>query len=242
MGRDGNVARMATGALDLVNRYFDAVGRRDLDALAACWAQDGAEHVVGQIDAVGPSGVRAWFGELFAAFPDMEIRVRETIAQDDRIVVLWSGSGTFAGTSAYQGIEPTGARVEIEGLDLLQVSHGHIVRNDAFPDGLGLARQIGLLPAHGSPAEERLTKAFNARTRALSHVAAEPQRIADGVWLVRGGFPRKLFNVYLIEDSDGVTVFDAGIRAMTNAIAAAAVTRGGLSRVVRGQLEAAADG
>ena len=23
----------------------------------------------------------------------------------------------------------------------------------------------------------------------MSHVAAEPERIADGVWLVRGGFP-----------------------------------------------------
>jgi glyoxylase-like metal-dependent hydrolase (beta-lactamase superfamily II)/ketosteroid isomerase-like protein len=229
---------MPSSALELATSYFDAIGRRDLDALAACWAGDGAEHVVGQVDAVGPAGVRAWFGELFAAFPDMEISVRETVAEDDRVAVLWTGAGTFAGPAAYQGIEPTGARVEIEGLDLLHVADGQIVRNDAFPDGIGLARQIGLIPGQGSTAEDRLARAFNARTRAMSHVAAEPQRIADGVWLVRGGFPLKLFNVFLIEGSGGVTVFDAGIRAMTNAISAAGGARGGITRVVLGHAHA----
>src|SRR5919197_3988666 len=222
---------MPSRALEVVTTYFEAIGRQDLDALAACWAPDGAEHVVGQVDAVGPAGVRAWFGELFAAFPDMAIRVRETVAEDDRVAVLWSGAGTFAGPAAYQGIEPTGARVEIEGLDLLRVADGRIVRNDAFADGVGLERQIGLLPEAGSTAEERLAKVFNARTRAMSHVAAERERIADGVWLVRGGFPLKTFNVFLIDDGEGVTVFDAGIRAMTNALAAAGSERGGITRV-----------
>ena len=44
----------------------------------------------------------------------------------------------------------------------------------------------------------------------------------------------KTMNVYLIEEADGVTVFDAGIRAMTNAIAAAGTNMGGINRVVLG--------
>jgi glyoxylase-like metal-dependent hydrolase (beta-lactamase superfamily II) len=55
---------------------------------------------------------------------------------------------------------------------------------------------------------------------------------------VRGGFPLKTFNVFLIEDGDGVTVFDAGIRAMTNALATAGQERGGITRVVLGHSHA----
>lgn len=65
-----------------------------------------------------------------------------------------------------------------------------------------------------------------------------PERIADGVWLVRGGFPAKIMNVYLIEDGGGVTVFDAGIAAMADAIAAAGAAMGGIRRVVLGHADA----
>lgn len=59
------------------------------------------------------------------------------------------------------------------------------------------------------------------------------ESIADGVWLIRGGFPR-VMNVYLIEDQGGVTAFDAGIKSMAGAIAKAAAGRGGLKRIVLG--------
>ena len=65
----------------------------------------------------------------------------------------------------------------------------------------------------------------------------EPERIADGVWLVRGGFPAKTMNVYLIEDGDGVTMFDAGIEAMGAAVRAAGARLGGIRRVVLGHAD-----
>jgi glyoxylase-like metal-dependent hydrolase (beta-lactamase superfamily II) len=60
------------------------------------------------------------------------------------------------------------------------------------------------------------------------------ERIAAGVWRVRGGIPRAM-NVYLTEHGGGgVTVFDAGIAVMARAIAAAAARLGGIDRVVLG--------
>ncbi len=51
---------------------------------------------------------------------------------------------------------------------------------------------------------------------------------------MRGGVPR-LMNVYLIEDDGGgVTVFDAGVKSMVNAITAAGSPLGGINRVVLG--------
>src|SRR5205823_12442293 len=96
------------------------------------------------------------------------------------------------------------------------------------------ARQLGVLPPAGSPAEQRLTKAMNVRTRMASRMAGRVEDVAEGVWLLRGGFPGKTMNVYFVRDGEGVLAFDAGVRAMTNAIAREAVKLGGLTRVVLG--------
>jgi glyoxylase-like metal-dependent hydrolase (beta-lactamase superfamily II)/predicted ester cyclase len=222
----------------VVKDYFDALARRDVEAMAALWAPDGQEHIAGQVDAVGPHGVREYFTELFAAFPDFALTVETTVAQDDKVAVHWRARATMAGP--FMHLEPTGAHVELEGIDLLRVAEGRIVRNDAVTDGMGVARQIGVVPPAGSALESRLFAAFNARTRATRRAAArsELERVADGVWLLRGGVPRTM-NVYFLEDDGGgVTLFDAGIRAMTHAIATAAAPLGGINRVVLGHADA----
>jgi hydroxyacylglutathione hydrolase len=226
------------GVRAVATEYFDAFARRDADGMAALWAPDGVEHVAGQVDAVGPEGVRAYFTGLFAAFPDLATTVQSTTVQDDRAAVHWTATGTMAGP--LWGVEPTGARVELEGIDVLRVEDGRIVRNDVVPDGMTIARQVGLLPPAGSPTEQRLFAAFNARTRAARRAAAKRdlERVADGVWLLRGGIPRTM-NVYLIEDEGGgVTLFDAGIEAMTHAVATAAAPFGGINRIVLGHADA----
>ena len=62
--------------------------------------------------------------------------------------------------------------------------------------------------------------------------------IAGGVWLMRGGFPKRLMNVYLLADEGGVTIFDAGIRDMTEPLRVVAERMGGLRRIVLGHSHA----
>jgi hydroxyacylglutathione hydrolase len=226
---------MAADAREVAQDYFDALARRDVDGAAACWAPDGVDRLIGQSEAHGPEAVRAFFSELFAAVPDWAFEVEAIVAEGDRVAVRWNATGTFAGESSFQGIEPTGGRVEMAGFDLLTVRDGLIVENDAFSDGMGFARQIGLLPPAGSGVESKLQRAFNARTRAVRKLAgSDAEPVADGVWRVRGGVPRQM-NVYLIEDDGGgVTVFDAGVKGMACAISTAAAALGGVNRVVLG--------
>jgi hydroxyacylglutathione hydrolase len=69
--------------------------------------------------------------------------------------------------------------------------------------------------------------------KGIHSVTIEP--VAEGVWVVRGGFPKKTFNVYLLEEGGGgVALFDAGEEAMAGGIAAAAEPLGGVRRVVLG--------
>jgi len=60
--------------------------------------------------------------------------------------------------------------------------------------------------------------------------------VAPRVWVLRGGLFGSM-NAYLIEDDDGVVVYDTGQKSMAPAIAAAAERLGGLKRVVLGHAD-----
>ena len=195
--------------------------------------------MVGGPELTAPDGIRAYFGAIFAAFPDFRLEIIELTTYRDRTAVRWRLTGTFAGPGAFQGFEPNGARVALEGCDVVRVKDDKIVRNDAYLDSGDIARQLGFLPSAGSPAEARLASVANAGTRIRKrlHGDSAPEPVANGVWVVRGGFPRKLMNVYLIADGDGVTVFDAGIATMSASVATAAAALGGATRVVLGHAD-----
>jgi glyoxylase-like metal-dependent hydrolase (beta-lactamase superfamily II)/predicted ester cyclase len=226
-------------ATETAKRYFQALGAQDLDAASACWAPEAVDRFVGQQVVVGPVGVRQYFSSLFAAFPDFSLEVLDMTTSRNRTAVRWRARGTFAGPGSFQGFEPNGAQIEIEGCDVVTVADDLIQHNDAYIDSGDIGRQLGFLPPAGSTTEMRMARLANLRTKVRSWIhGAEPERIADGVWIVRGGFPSKTMNVFLIEDDGGVTVFDAGISDMTTTVRSAAARLGGIKRVVLGHADA----
>ena len=81
-----------------------------------------------------------------------------------------------------------------------------------------------MMPPQGSAAEQRLMGAFNVKTRLTQSLGAgEAELVATGVWVVQGQPGR--CNVFLIENGEqaggGVTLYDAGARTMTRAVASA---------------------
>jgi glyoxylase-like metal-dependent hydrolase (beta-lactamase superfamily II)/predicted ester cyclase len=231
--RSGRKRITKSSAESVALRYFAAIGARDLDGAVALWAEGGRDNIRGQMDVIAPEGVRAFLGEILDATPDLNFEVLSTTTQDERCAVQYRISGTFAGPGTLNGIQPTGDRFVVEGVDLLTVRDGLIQGNDAFPDSIALPRQLGMMPSQGSRAEQRLTGAFNARTRLGARLSGgDAQMIADGVWVLQGQPAR--CNVYLIEDDGGVTMFDAGARTMARSLAQAAAKLGGLKRIVLG--------
>jgi steroid delta-isomerase-like uncharacterized protein len=224
---------------DIAKRYFEAISAHDLDAATACWAPGAIDRFVGQQELTAPDGVRAYFAEAYDAFPDFTIEIVEMTTYKTRTAVRWIARGTFAGPGMFQGFLPNGAKIEIEGCDVLSVADGLIQHNDAYLDSGAIARQLGFLPPAGSKAEARFAQVANLRTRLRSRIhGTEPERIADGVWVVRGGFPLRTMNVYLIRDNGGVTIFDGGISDMTDAVRTAAARLGGVKRIVLGHADA----
>jgi hydroxyacylglutathione hydrolase len=218
----------------IARAYFEALGRGEADAPRRFYAADGVGHIHGVVGPALPEEAVAFFTEVFGAFPDWRFEIVELLVEGDGAAVRWRARGTFAGPGSFMGFAPNGARVDVQGMDMLRIRDGRIVRNDAYMNGAELARQLGALPPLGSATEERMAKAFNVTTRIKRRLATGPEPVADGVWVVRGGFPSKTMNVYLVRDGDGVMLFDAGIKAMTGAVAAAGASLGGITRVLLG--------
>jgi hydroxyacylglutathione hydrolase len=64
------------------------------------------------------------------------------------------------------------------------------------------------------------------------------EKVAEGVWLLRGDLGKSM-NIYFLEGEDGgVVQFDAGSKAMTKATKAAAAQLGGVKRIVLGHAHA----
>ena len=154
------------GAKTIVREYFDALADQDLDRALAVWKPGSIDHLYGMGDLDAPAGIRAWFSNLFAAFPDWRFEVLELVATGEHAAARWRISATFAGPGRFQGVAPTGAKIELEGCDMFRVVDEKIVENHAYTNGAYLAQQIGLLPPSGSAAERAMTGAFNAKTAA----------------------------------------------------------------------------
>jgi hydroxyacylglutathione hydrolase len=229
--------RTAGGEAETVaRRYFEAIDAHDVESATAMWVSGARENVRGQVDVLAPEGVREFIGELVGAMPDLNMQVVSTTAEGERCGVQWRLTGTFAGPGNFGGVAPTGNPIELEGFDLITVRDGSIQGNDAFTDSMTFARQVGMMPPQGSTAEQRLTGAFNIKTNLTAKLGAgDAELMATGVWVVQGQPGR--CNVYLIEnggEQGGVTLFDAGARTMTRAVASAGAKLGGITRVVLG--------
>jgi glyoxylase-like metal-dependent hydrolase (beta-lactamase superfamily II)/predicted ester cyclase len=217
----------------VVRRYFEAIAAHDVDLAVSMWADGGRENVRGQADVIAPEGVRTFIGGLLEAIPDLQVEILSSTSEDDRCALQWRFTGTFAGPGRLSGVAPTGDSIAFEGLDLLCVRDGLIQSNDAFTDTMTVPRQIGMMPALDSPAEQRLIGAFNAKTRLSSRLSPGPAKlVAEGVWVIQGQPGR--CNVYLIEDHGGVMLFDAGARTMARSVASAGARLGGIRRVLLG--------
>ncbi len=164
-------AARAKAVKEAARSYFDAIAARDASALSRQWHSAGVNDIVPLGIFRGPPAVHQIFGELFAAVPDITFTVERITADDRAAAVQWRASGSFDG-APFQGIQPTGRRVELRGTDCLEIDEeGMIVRGTAYYDGAAFARAIGMLPPEDSGAERAMITGFNAVTKLRKAVA-----------------------------------------------------------------------
>lgn len=155
----------ATDPGTVARAYFAAVGARDVEAMMGFWEPGGTGEIHGLVELRAPGTYDEWFSNLFRAMPDFRFETLDVVADSEKAAVRWRATGSFSGDARFEGMEPTGAKVDITGLDLLRIRDGKIHRNDAYMNGAQMAQQLGALPPTGSLPEKAMLAGLNLKTR-----------------------------------------------------------------------------
>ena len=83
--------------------------------------------------------------EFFSAFPDLHFSIINMIAEEDKIVVQWVGTGIHKGE--YQGIPPTEKEIRVMAFGLYRIANSKIVEVWVLVDALTQMQQLGVIPS-----------------------------------------------------------------------------------------------
>lgn len=130
---------------DHARRFNEAVwGRYDFEAIDDLVAEDFVGYNPALPEPVrGPDGVREVAETLHAAFPDCEVELEQVIAEGDWLAQRITATGTHEGE--FMGIEPTGNRVELAGMNITRFEDGKWAEGYELWDMFGLLRQLGAI-------------------------------------------------------------------------------------------------
>jgi predicted ester cyclase len=119
----------------LSNRVVQAISEGDLEALDELMVPELADEFKRDV------------AELRRAFPDYAGTNVEQIAEGEEVANRFVFLGTHLGE--FEGVTPTGKRVEFVGHSIDRVVEGKIVESWVEVDMLGVMRQLGAEPGPG---------------------------------------------------------------------------------------------
>ena len=116
----------------------------NLDAADELLASDYVDHDPAMPEDIrGPEGFKQYVGAFRSAFSDLHVEIEDQIAEEDKVVTRWTGTGTHNGE--FVGIVPTGNRVTLPGMEIVRISGGKLAEGWEGYDSMNLMRQLGVV-------------------------------------------------------------------------------------------------
>ena len=131
-------------------RAYDLINAGDIDGFGGLMADDFVEHE--EMPGLAPTkeGVLDMFRMYRAAFPDMQMTAEEVLVSGDRTVTRGRATGTHQGE--LMGMPPSGKRIEVKFIDIMQFNDAGVVREHwGLMDMFSMMQQLGAIP-EGRPA------------------------------------------------------------------------------------------
>jgi steroid delta-isomerase-like uncharacterized protein len=132
---------------EAIDRYNAAWNGHDLDAIMPMHAPDMVfdNHTAGE--SASGEEVRGHIGSIFETWPDIEFATRRLYVREGLVVQEWTAAATHAKTMRRGDLvaEPSGRRIEWDGIDAIPFEDGLVKRKDVWSDSVTILRQVGLL-------------------------------------------------------------------------------------------------
>jgi steroid delta-isomerase-like uncharacterized protein len=129
----------------LARRVLDEMfNKGNLDVADELLAPDYVDHDPAMPEDIhGPEGFKQYVSGYRSAFSDLHLEFEDQIAEGDKVVTRWTGTGTHDGELS--GIPPTGKRVTLPGMEIVRISGGKLVEGWEGYDTMNLMRQLGVV-------------------------------------------------------------------------------------------------
>lgn len=135
MSKEANIATS--------KKMGEAINTGHLDELKDAFAPGVKDHDPAPDQGSGPEGFVKFFTEFRQAFPDLKIAVEEMVADEDKVAMAYTITGTQDGP--FQGIPATGRKIKARGVQIAKFnSDGKITERWGSSDEAGIMQQIGV--------------------------------------------------------------------------------------------------
>ena len=136
---------MSSNPRDVVTRIVnEVINGKNLALIDELYAPNYVGHQIPPPLPQNREGQKLFVGAFFEAFPDMRLTFEQEVIEGNRIAGLGYFTGTHKGP--FNGIPPTGKRVQVSFMDLWRVENGKLAEYWGIVDVPSLLKQLGVMP------------------------------------------------------------------------------------------------
>jgi predicted ester cyclase len=129
---------------EFMRRWFDEVWNNQNEAaIEEMFAEDGIGHELGPEPIVGPENFKTFHRAFVSAYPDLKVRVEDTVVEGDKIAVRCRVAGSHNGDGI--GLAPTNRPVEFTGMVMVRIKDGKIAEAWNEFNFMEMYKQVGAL-------------------------------------------------------------------------------------------------
>ena len=129
--------------------YEQVVNAHNVDMVDSFCATDFVDHNPDMNHSgKGIDDLKATFREFFTAFPDVHMTPNFMVAEGDKVIAHITVTGT--NTGAMGSMPSTGKSMNVNGIDIIQISGDKATERWGFFDNMKMMMQLGMMPEPGA--------------------------------------------------------------------------------------------
>ena len=133
----------------LVRRTIEAINTQDLSSIETMITSDFVDHTR---QVRGLENLKQFLSLIFKGFFDWHITIEDIIAEDDKVWIRITVTGTHTGE--FRGLSPTGNKFTEHQVWIYRIIDGKIVEGWDVDDELDFLKQLGIIDYKGFPDEK----------------------------------------------------------------------------------------
>jgi steroid delta-isomerase-like uncharacterized protein len=124
--------------------YEEIYNKKNMGAYEQFYAADWVCHPSPPGLSSGLDGMKQWHTMMSKAFPDLQAKLEDILAEGDKIACRWTATAAHKGE--FMGMPATGKQVTITGIHIDRIAGGKITETWNYTDMVGVMQQLGIKP------------------------------------------------------------------------------------------------